>query len=329
MTMKNKTILVTGGAGFIGSHFAQTAAKTNDVTVFDNFASSVVTPAELTSFGVKKVITGDILDEKKINKAMTGIDIVFHFAVACVRLSLSRERYVHDINTTGTLNTLVAAKNAHVKRFVYISSSEVYGSAQGALIDEKHPLKPTTVYGMSKYIGELYTKQFNDLFNLPTIIVRPFNSYGPRSHFEDVYGEVIPRFVIRALNGKQPMIFGTGRQTRDFTYVTDTVAGIMLASQSDKLLGESVNIAFGREVSVHEIARTVCQEVGLPFTPIMKQERPNDVARHAASIKKAQKLLGYKPQVEIVDGLNTYISWMKKTFSNPKRLMKLVPDTNW
>ena len=147
---------------------------------------------------------------------MHGIDIVFHFAVACVRLSLSNERYVHDVNATGTLNTLLAAKKSDVKRFVYISSSEVYGTSQKGRMDESHPIAPTTVYGASKYIGELYTKHFNDIQGLPTIIIRPFNTYGPRSHFEGVYGEVIPRFVIRALNGRQPIIFGYRQTNKGF-----------------------------------------------------------------------------------------------------------------
>ena len=188
---------------------------------------------------------------------------------------------------------------------------------------------PTTVYGMSKYIGELYTKQYNDLFGLPTIIVRPFNTYGPRSHFNDVYGEVIPRFVIRALNGKQPLIFGSGRQTRDFTYVTDTIDGILKAAQSDKLLGQAINIAYGQEISILEIAETICKEIGLPFKPITKPARPNDVLKHFADIQKARKILFYEPKVTIAEGLKKYIAWVKHTYPDPKKLMKLVPDTNW
>src|SRR5512135_1665667 len=176
MKLNGHTILVTGGAGFIGSHFVEGIAKTNNVTVYDNFASSVVSTDELTKFGVKQVLRADILDEKKLAQAMKKIDIVFHFAVACVRLSLSREHHVHDVNATGTLNTLLAAKNAGVKRFIYISSSEVYGSARGEKIRETDPVQPTTVYGMSKYVGELYAKHFNDMQGLPTIIIRPFNT---------------------------------------------------------------------------------------------------------------------------------------------------------
>lgn len=319
MTLKGKTILVTGGAGFIGSHLVEALEKDNRVVVYDNFSSSVV------SVGARR----DILDEKKLTAAMKGVDIVFHLAVACVRLSLSEESFVHNVNATGTLSVLIAAKKSGVKRFIYISSSEVYGTAIGEKINESHPISPTTIYGMSKYIGELYTRQYNDLFGLPTIIIRPFNTYGPRSHFNGVYGEVIPRFVIRALNGKQPLIFGSGLQTRDFTYISDTVNGIIKASQSDKLFGQAVNIAYGQEISILEIAEIICKEIGLPFKPIMKPARPNDVLKHFADIQKARKILSYKPRVIITEGLKKYITWVKKTYPDPNKLMSLVPNTNW
>jgi len=329
MKLINKKILVTGGAGFIGSHFVEKIAKDNLVTVYDNFSSSVLSLGDLSHLGNLKIIRGDILDPQKLAHAMGEIDIVFHFAVACVRLSLTRERFVHDVNATGTLATLLAAKRAGVKRFIYISSSEVYGTAISYKIAESHPIHPTTVYGMSKYVGELYAKHFNDKQGLPSVVVRPFNTYGPRSHFEGVYGEVIPRFVIRALNGKQPILFGTGRQTRDFTFVSDTVSGIIKASQSDRLLGNCVNIAYGREVSIRDIAKIVCRETGLAFAPITKPARPNDVMKHYANTAKAKKLLSYKPEVKINKGLQQYIAWVKHTYKNPKKLLQLVPVTNW
>ena len=329
MKRNGKTILVTGGAGFIGSHFVETIARGNRVVVYDNFSSSVVSLSYLSDVGDVSVIKGDVLDTPRLENAMRGVDIVFHFAVSCLRLSLSDERYVHDVNATGTLNTLLAAKKANVKRFIYISSSEVYGSAIKSKISEDHPITPTTVYGMSKYVGELYTKHFNDHENLSTIIVRPFNTYGPRSHFDGVYGEAIPRFTIRALNKKQPIIFGSGRQTRDFTYVTDTVAGIIKAAQSDNLCGQAVNIARGEEITIMDIAKHICRQTRLPFKPIMKPPRPNDVARHFADISKAKKLLSYKPEIAINEGVIKYISWVKHAYPNPKKLLKKIPDRNW
>jgi UDP-glucose 4-epimerase len=329
MDYKDKHIFVTGGAGFIGSHFVEAISKTNQVTVYDNFSSSVIPIGDLSNIRNVKVIKGDILERKMLEKAMHGVDSVFHFAVACVRLSLSDERYVHDVNATGTLNALLAAKAAGVRRFIYISSSEVYGTAKGGRMNEAHPITPTTVYGASKYVGELYTKHFNDMEGLPAIIVRPFNTYGPGSHFDGVYGEVIPRFSVRAINGKQPIIFGSGNQTRDFTYVSDTVAGIIRAAGEDKLLGDVINIARGQEVSVSGVAKTICGITGLPFAPVMKPARPNDVFRHYADITKAKKLLSFKPEVAITAGLDRYISWVKKTYPDRNSLIRQIPDINW
>lgn len=332
MKLSGLSILVTGGAGFIGSHLVETLAKKNRVIVYDNFSSSVFSLRYLRNLSTLShlgIIQGDILDQKKLFAAMSGVDVVFHLAVACVRLSLGNPTYVHEVNATGTLNTLIAAKKAKVKRFIYISSSEVYGSATSARIDENHPINPTTVYGMSKYVGECYTKLFHNHRGLPSIIVRPFNSYGPRSHFDGIYGEVIPRFVVRALNGKQPIIFGNGNQKRDFTYIDDTVEGIVKAVQSEKLLGTTVNIAYGKDVSVNEVAQEICKITTLPFQPFHRPPRPNDVARHAANINKAKKQLSYKPKISIREGLKKYIEWMKATYKDPHTLLALIPEKNW
>ena len=329
MNLNNKTILVTGGAGFIGSHFVETYAKTHDIIVYDNFVSNVTTPSQLKNFGVKRVINGDILDTKKLTRSLTGVDVVFHFAVACVRLSLSDESYVHEVNATGTLRALLAAKKAGVKRFIYISSSEVYGTTHGNDIDEAHSIEPQTVYGMSKYMGELYAKHFNDIEKLPTAIIRPFNAYGPREHFDGVYGEVIPRFAIQALNGKQPTVFGDGSQTRDFTFVKDTAVGIYKAAECDELLGDVVNIAYGREVSVKTIAETIAKHAGITLTPSTLAPRPNDVDRLAANTQKAQKLLSYKPEVSIEQGIEKYLVWLRATYPDMKALLKKIPTKNW
>ena len=329
MNLYGRHILVTGGAGFIGSHLTEALVAHNRVTVYDNFSSSVIDQCYLGNLGNVRVISGDILDKNKLERAMKGIDIVFHLAVACVRMSLAKPAFVHDVNATGTLAALLASKKNCVKLFIYISSSEIYGTLESRKIKESHRINPTTVYGMSKYIGELYAKHFNDHEGLPTMVVRPFNTYGPRSHFEGVYGEVVPRFVVRALNGKQPIIFGSGRQTRDFTYVTDTVKGIILAAGNDKLVGDTINIARGQEVSILDIAKTICKIAGLPFQPIMKQPRPNDVVRHFADISYAKQVLNFKPEVTIKHGLREYVAWIRKTYPDAKQLLSNIPDINW
>lgn len=332
MKLTGKTIVVTGGAGFIGSHLVEALLQNNRVIVYDNFSSNVLNLSDLRNLrplGDLQVIKGDILDEKKLSHAMTGADVVFHLAVACVRLSLSQEIYVHTVNATGTLTALLAAKKARVRRFVYISSSEVYGATHGATIRETDPVTPTTVYGMSKYMGELYAGEFTRHEGLPCIIVRPFNAYGPRSHFDGVYGEVIPRFAIRALNGLQPTVFGTGKQTRDFTYVTDTAAGIIRAAECDVLVGDVVNIAYGREISVSRLGRLINEEAGLSYQPIILPARPNDIDRLAAGTAKARKLLRFVPGISIQTGIPAYVRWLRGTYPDTKKLLKKIPQTNW
>lgn len=328
MTLRKKNILITGGAGFIGSHLAIELANSNTVSILDSFDSAVRTPKELSDHGIK-VRKGSILNDKNLSQALIDIDVVFHLAVACVRLSLANPMIVHDVNSTGTLKTLIASKHASVKRFIAVSSSEAYGSATHKKMPETHPADPVTVYGMSKYMEELYANLYHRHFGLPVIVVRPFNTYGPYSHFEGVYGEVVPRFVVRALAGKQPTIFGDGKQTRDFTYISDTVRGLIQAAECDDLLGQTINIARGNEVSISEIAKIICKETGIPYKPIMLPPRPNDVRRHAANIAKAKKLLHYNPRVPIDEGLKKYIDWVKKTIPKSKKILAVIPDRNW
>lgn len=328
MKLKNLSILVTGGAGFIGSHTAITLAKTNSVTVLDTFDSAVRTPAALKKAGIT-VVKGSVLDQKTIDRTVKKADVIIHMAVACVRLSLNHPMEVHHVNVTGALNLLMAAQKHNTKRIVLISSSEAYGSASHGLIGEDHDMDPVTVYGMSKYMSDLYGRLYYRHMQQPVVTVRPFNTYGPYSHFDGVYGEVIPRFVIRALAGKQATVYGDGSQSRDFTYITDTVNGVIAAAEADSLIGQTINIARGQEVSVKKIAEIICKHTGLPFEPIMLPSRPNDVMRHAADTKKAKKLLGYSPEVSIDEGLKQYIDWVKTTYPDTSKLLKFIPKTNW
>ena len=195
---------------------------------------------------------------------------------------------------------------------------------------EDHPFDPTTIYGASKLAGELYTTAFHRTHALDTVIVRPFNTYGPREHFEGPYGELIPKFVVRVLNGLRPIIFGDGTQTRDFTYVTDTVRGILLASDGASLVGRSVNVARGEEVSVNEIARLVLDACGRPdLEPELGPERPADVRRHYADITRARQELGFVPEVGIADGIRRYVEWFHATHPDPAALLPEEQAYNW
>ncbi len=328
MKRSNLSICITGGAGFIGSHLALTLSSGNTVTVVDNFTSNVRKKSQLTTQGVS-VITGDVNDVSLLARAFKNIDIVYHLAVAGVRKSLSLPVAVHETNATGTLNALIAAQTAGVKRFIYISSSEVYGSSKTRTMKETHAIDPTTVYGMSKYVGELYTQHFHDHRRMETVRIRPFNSYGPWSHFEGVYGEVIPRFVTMALSGTSLTVFGSGEQTRDFTYITDTVDGLVRAGLSDKLIGDVINIARGEEVSIRNIAEKIIRLTGSTHTPTYLPPRPHDVMRHSADISKAKRVLGYRPSVSIDEGLARYVEWVRTNYPNTKALLKKLPERNW
>jgi UDP-glucose 4-epimerase len=330
--LPRRRVLVTGGAGFIGSHLVDAlAARGDHVLVVDDL--SVGTRANLAHHGDRRDVelhVGSVLDRECVQPLLTGVDTVFHLATQCVRVSLFDPEIVHDVNAGGTLRMLMAAADASVRRFVYVSSSEVFGSAQTVPMGEDHQTAPTTVYGASKLAGEHYTLAFHRTSRLDTVIVRPFNTYGPREHFEGPYGELIPKFVLRVLNGLSPIVFGDGDQTRDFTYVTDTVSGILQASDAAGFTGRSVNVARGEEVSVKRIARLVldaCRRPDLPIT--FGRERPADVRRHYADITRARLELGFVPDVSIEEGIRRYVEWFRAAHPNPAALLPLEQEYNW
>lgn len=337
MEIRNKRVLVTGGAGFIGSNLVdELAARENSVVVLDDFSTG--RPENLrnaVATGHVNIIDGSILNYPVVEKLVRNTDIIFHMAVQCLRLSFTDPVLVHEVNATGTLNLLRACidehGNSNIEKFVYVSSSEVYGSAKTAPMAESHELLPTTVYGASKLAGELYTRAYQTSYGLPTVILRPFNSYGYREHWEGASGEVIPRFAVRILNDMPPVIFGDGEQTRDFTFVLDTVKGMILAAESDELIGQAVNIARGEEVSIKDIAQTMLDALGKKNLRIEWQdERPGDVRRHYADIALLEKATGFRPQTAISEGINKYIDWFQKEFKNPSLLLSDVQQVrNW
>lgn len=326
-------ILVTGGAGFIGSNLVDSLAETKDaeIIVADDFSSGTRDNLTRHVLGGKVcVIETDIRDAAQVREIVRGVDVVYHLAVQCIRLSLRDPFLVHEVNATGTLNLLAAALDEGVSRFIYCSSSEVYGTAQCVPMDEAHPLVPTTPYGASKLAGEAYARAYYLTFGLPVTIVRPFNTYGPREHFEGAYGEVIPKFVVRAMNNAPLVIFGDGSQTRDFTDVSDTVRGLMLAAESDRLVGEAVNIARGREVTIDQVAQIVLECVPDSTSRVELQEaRPGDVRRHYADISKARRLLGFEPKVSLREGIRRYVDWLRRSELNPREMLAQEKLRNW
>ena len=324
--------LVTGGGGFIGSHVVdRIIGDGHDVVVLDNFASGKKSNLEAAAAtGRMRLVEGTILDNDDLNDAMQKVDVVLHLAVECVRKSIGDPVGNHHANATGTLMTLEAARRHKVSRFIYCSSSEVYGnSSGGALSEDTTVCQPTTVYGASKLVGELYAQAYLRTYGMETAVVRPFNAFGPREHDQGVLAEVIPRFVIRVLNGKAPIVFGDGSNGRDFTYVTDTAEGLYRAALSDKVVGQTINLGWGRMVSVKDVGEEILRQCGRnDLTLEHVAERPGDIHSLIARTEKAADLLGFRPQVDFATGVHNYVQWFKKQYANPAMLLE-ADHRNW
>lgn len=306
-------VVITGGAGFIGSHVVDHLVGLGaDVTVVDDLSVGERDNLAGALERGARLVVGDIRDGERMRRELAGATTVLHMACDNLRASLGRPLHTHDVNATGTLVTTLAAVEAGVGRFAYVSSSEAYGSARTIPMGEDHPLEPRTVYGAAKAAGELYAQGCMRTYGLPVVVIRPFNSYGPREHATGTSAEVIPKFATRILAGEPPVIFGDGAQTRDFTWVEETATGIVAAAGSDALVGEAVNIAFGRGVTIREIAERLLDVIGVQGLAVEHDEpRPGDVEHHYADTTKARDLLGFEASVPIEEGLERYVAWLR------------------
>jgi UDP-glucose 4-epimerase len=327
----NSRVVITGGAGFIGSHMVDILlSRNNEVIVIDNFSTGSWRNLEdHKNNTLLHVVVADIRDESEISKCIRGADFVFHLACQNVRLSLRQPTIVHEVNTTGTLNVLKASVAGKVRRFLYCSSSEVNGTASIVPMTEEYHYRPETIYGASKLAGEYYTQVFHRAGWLPSIIARPHNNYGPREHYEGCKGEVIPRFILCALSGKSMAIYGDGSQTRDFTYVTETASFMIKLLECDDALGETYNVCRGEEVSILRIAEIISEIIGVDKPYLRLKGRPSDVLRLYGDSTKLERALGSIPQISIRDGLKKTISWFRENVPVDKNVFASLQYENW
>jgi UDP-glucose 4-epimerase len=331
MSETRRTIVVTGGAGFIGSELVrQLAARGDRVVAVDNLVNGKrENVADVLGDSVS-LVTADIRQPKRLAPYLADARVVYHLACLGVRHSLHAPAENHEVNATGTLGLLSASRAAGVPRFVYVSSSEVYGTARWAPMTEDHPTCPNTVYGASKLAGECYARAYHRTYGYATVVVRPFNTYGPRSHHEGDSGEVIPKFLLRCLAGRPMVVFGDGTQTRDFTYVSDTAQGIVLAGEHPDVVGDTINLGSGAEVTISALAEHVRAATGRTDAAVRHdQGRPGDVLRLCADMSRARARLGYEPRVTLPDGLGRLLAWYRAQPLSPEQMLEDEVVHNW
>lgn len=302
------TYLVTGGAGFIGSHIASyLCSQGESVRVLDNFSSGKY--ENLTGLDVD-IIEGDIRDVACVNAAVAGVDTIFHQAALCsVAYSMINPVLTHDVNVTGTVNLLEAARKADVRRFVMASSSAVYGDSEIFPKHEDMATEPLSPYAVSKLICEHYCQLYYRVYGLDTVALRYFNVFGPRQNPDSEYSAVIPRFVRAMVNGTPPCIYGDGSQSRDFTYVNDIVSANIAAATSSDARGQVMNIACGNRWSLLDLINRLADHITCEADPVFETARPGDVKHSQASIEKAQKLIAFAPEVDFDEGLRRTVDW--------------------
>ncbi len=309
-------VVVTGAGGFIGSHLAERLLEVGaELTAFVRY-NSRNHHGFLELLGPRKkdvrVIAGDVSDLDTVRSALQGAGVVFHLAaLPGIPYSYLHPREVFEVNAAGTLNVLMAARDAACARVVITSTSEVYGTAQYVPIDERHPKQPQSPYAASKVAGDAMALGFHAAYGLPVTVARPFNTYGPRQSDR----AIIPTIIAQALT-RDEILLGNLTPTRDFTFVTDTVEGLLAVGACPAAMGEEVNLGSGQEVSVGELAREIIAAVGLPVEvrqdPARVRPESSEVARLLADNSKARRLAGWSPRVSLADGLRRTVEWVKE-----------------
>ncbi|OGP99510.1 MAG: Vi polysaccharide biosynthesis protein VipB/TviC [Deltaproteobacteria bacterium RBG_19FT_COMBO_46_12] len=308
-------VLVTGGAGFIGSHLTEALLQEGHrVRVLDDFSTgkreNLIFNKEYPSL---EIIEGDIRHLAICQKAMKDIEYVFHqAALPSVQRSVEDPLGSNAVNGGGTLNILFAAREETVKRVIYASSSSIYGDTPTLPKHEEmlsHPLSP---YALQKYIGEQYCRLFYQLYGLETVSLRYFNIFGPKQDPNSIYSAVIPKFIDALLQGSPPIIFGDGEQSRDFTYIGNVVQANLLAMSAEHLHGEAINIACAERTSLNQLVNLLRKILGSKLSPVYEEPRKGDVRHSLADIRKGKELLNYEPKVGVELGLKKTVEFFQK-----------------
>lgn len=305
--------LVTGGAGFIGSNIVDSLVGNGEkVVVLDDLSAGK--PENLKKVtGKITFIKGDIRNEKDLDKALKGVDFVLHqAALRSVPKSMERPLEYNDVNVTGTLRLLIKAKENKIKRFIFASSSSVYGDTSKFPEEETDPTNPISPYATTKLMGEYYCRLFSNSFGLETVSLRYFNIFGPRQSLENEYAVVIPRFITSMLKDESPPVHGDGLQERDFTFVENVVNVNMQAVTAKGVSGDIINVACGKANSVISIIPSVNRILSKNIKPVFEAKRPGDVRKTFADIKKLKKKLGIKHFIDFEDGLKKTVRWFKE-----------------
>jgi nucleoside-diphosphate-sugar epimerase len=304
--------LVTGGAGFIGSHLAQTlVARGERVRIADNLSTGH--QRNLDVLGERpEVLVGDLADPAFAREAVAGVDYVLHqAAIPSVPRSVADPLTSHRANLDATLAVLLAARDAGVRRVVYAGSSSAYGDTPVLPKQEDMPPNPLSPYALQKLVGEQYLQMFTKLYGLDTVTIRYFNVFGPRQDPSSPYSGVIALFVSRLLRGEAPSIVGDGEQTRDFTYVDNVVDGVLRAATAPAATGHVINVATGTRISINQLADSLQRVLGVDIPTVHVPPRQGDVRDSLADITKARTLLGYEPLVSFDEGLRRTVDWYR------------------
>ena len=311
----NSTYLVTGGAGFIGSHIVDAlVASGQTVRVVDNLSTGHRENIEQHGPGAIDFIEADLAEPGVATQAVDGIDYILHIAaIPSVPRSVKAPVTTHRANVDATLLLLEAARAAQIKRLVFASSSSVYGNSPTLPKHERMPTNPLSPYALQKLIGEQYLRVYHSLYGLDTVALRFFNVFGPRQDPSSPYSGVISLFTAALSEGKQPTIHGDGGQTRDFTYVSDVATGVIAASKADGIAGKVMNLAPGGRVSLNSLFEVLREVIGADVDPLYGPPREGDVRDSQADNALAREFLGFDPEVTVEEGLRRTVEWYRTT----------------